>query len=187
MKLLKAAALAACITGMGAVAPASAAVLYEFSATGLNFQVLDFTDPDNPTVISTTPYNVTFTLSRSSYITAEGLYATTSCSTSEPSLVLCKANQEFAPAKFGFETDFLSFQYDNADMSGGGGAFFFFEDGAFTNNGTYSTVDPGPGFGNAGVGTLTVSGFPEIAVPEPMSLALLGGGLLGLGLLRRRG
>lgn len=182
MKKLRLAALAACIGGLGLAGPASAAVMYQFSATGLNYE--ERNDPGDPDLVTfQTSYDASFTLTTASPITATGFYPTASCSISIAQLV-CGASQEFQPDPFGLIADFVGFQFVNADMSGGGGAFFFFTDGAFTANGTYSTIDPGGGFGNAGAGTLIVSGIVD--VPEPVSAGLLLAGVAGLGALRRR-
>jgi len=176
MSILKLAVIAACLGGLALAAPASAAVIYSFSATGLTY------DDGAGTVKS---YDASFSLTTAVPITATGSFATDSCSISIAELV-CSPTQEFNPDGFGLGFSLINFGFENADLSGSGTGFFFFDAGAFTTDGLYMTVDPGGGFGNAGIGTLTVQGAGSVDVPEPMTMALLGGALLGLGTLRRR-
>ena len=135
------------------------------------------------------PVTVDFVVETPSPIAAAGDFAPVSCTTSDPGTA-CAATMRFDPDGFSTGRTFVGLN------TVGGTAFYFFDAGALLVDGTYAVlpggfpgIDPGtgdPGFyGSAGNATLTVA-IGVTAVPEPATVALLGGGLLALAAIAGR-
>ncbi len=132
----------------------------------------------------------TWTFTSASFITSATDLTPSSCTTNNPNF-LCSATQRAEPYPNGFGLgalgDYLGLNLEEPLANSSGTGFYFFQIGALGQSGTYSTIDPGGGVGNAGRATLVVSGAPSSAVPEPAAwvMMILGFGLVGSTLRRR--
>jgi hypothetical protein len=162
--------LAACVLSLAAAA-AQASVIYDFTGS-LSFGT------------------GSFLFEAPSFITSDQQVTPSSCSISvaDPG---CGAFQELLVNGFNTGKNLVNFQYEANDGSSSGGSFFFFDADAFTTVGThigiFGVALPGDSglYGSAGESTLTVR-VTDVAVPEPATAALLGGGLFAVLALRRR-
>lgn len=196
-RLLAGAAIAAALL---APAIADAAVTYTF----VGGQTLDFgpVDPENPDGDRITqPVATTFTLTTADFIT-NGVYTPDSCGSDNANFACGQMEFDNFANQFNVGGDFISFgySYEDANNSFGGGAFYFFQPGAFGAAGVYTTdgwPTNGPPssqedngyaccYGSAGFATLTVSGSPDGAIPEPATWALMITGFGGAGAMLRR-
>ncbi len=163
-----------------AVVPAQAAVTYTFTG--------DYTSARNSSGDPIQTDIATWTVTLADFITSATDITPASCLTNNASFT-CSATQRAEPFPNGFGPgvlgDYLGLNLD--EVGGGSGTgFYFFQTGALGAVGTYGTIDPSGGFGNAGKATLVVSGFAT-AVPEPATwgMMLLGFGLVGSAMRRR--
>ncbi len=171
---------------------ANAAVTYSFSSVQTFDVPVDPNDPDGAQTSITV--NRSFTLTNAGFIT-DGEFAWDTC-TIDAAFNTCAPTMTFdaTPNTFDVQGDYIGFNnlFDDGNSTGGGTAFYFFQPGAFSTFGTYTTAgwpinDPNCCYGNAGEGTLTVSGTTG-GVPEPATwgLMILGFGAAGAALRRRR-
>ncbi|WP_337187181.1 PEPxxWA-CTERM sorting domain-containing protein [Phenylobacterium sp.] len=182
---------------------AQAAVTYTFTGSQtLNFGPVDPDDPDGAQI--EVVVNSSFSLVTPGFIT-NGTFTPDSCTDDNAGYVCGQMEFDNFANQFDVGGDFLSlgYSYEDDNTAFGGGAFFFFAPGAFGAVGTYTTdgwpingppiaSDPNGYnccFGNAGFGTLVVSGSPDVgAIPEPgaWALMILGFGGVGATLRHRR-
>ena len=87
----------------------------------------------------------------------------------------------FLPS-FGGQTLYDTIIFSVNTSYGSMGSYYYFDLGSFGAVGSYDTVL----FGDWQAAHLNVSDTEAPAVPEPSTFLLLGAGLLGLGVIRRR-
>ena len=169
------------VAALSLASTANAAVTYTFTG--------DYTSARDANGNPTATDVATWTVTLADFVTAATDITPDSCVTNNVNFA-CSATQRAEPYPNGFGPgvlgDYLGLNLDDLANNGSGTGFYFFQTGALGAAGTYSTIDPGGGYGNAGRATLVVSGFAN-AVPEPATWAMMlfGFALIGSTLRRR--